>query len=125
MIWNWSYHNTIVFSWWHTSSAIGLFAACLLVVTISLSHEYIAFFQAQHDREALTHEATYASLAQHGAINYQVPGRLQRSLFYGMRTFFTVFLMLIMMTFNGFLIISIITGAVIGHYLLGRGAAHH
>lgn len=120
MVWNWSYDNTVVFSWWRTSSALGLGFTCLLVMVISLASEMVSFLQAQQDREALVQETTYASLAAHGTVNYQTPGKAQRAFLYGVRTYLSILLMLIMMTFNGYLIFSIIVGAVLGHYALGH-----
>lgn len=125
MIWNWDPRAIIVFSWWTTTSYAGLLFSSFLVVLISLLHELVGYYQAQRDRDALAHEVSYASLAAHGVVQYQTPGRVQRALLYGMRTYLTILLMLIMMTFNGYLIISIIVGAIIGHYMLGQGAAHH
>lgn len=125
MVWNWDTANTIVFGWWNTESWYGLLFSCIIVMLISLAYEGVGCWQRFRDREAATQEATYASLGVHHELAYVAPGRLQRSLLYGMRTFLGIFCMLIMMTFNGFIISSIVIGSIIGHYLLGYGSVHH
>lgn len=126
MVWNWDRANTIVFSWWKTASTHGLIAACLGVLVISLLYEALAFWQRSRDLEALNAESTYAGISLGGQRHvYEAPGKFQRSLLYALRSYFGILLMLIMMTFNGWLISSIVAGAFLGHYFIGAGVGCH
>lgn len=126
MVWNWNVSNTIVFSWWRTSSKLSLTGACILVTLITFAYEAIAYWQRARDQEALATEAHYASLGlNEDSTRYRAAGRWSRASLYGVRTFGVILLMLIMMTFNGWLIGSIILGAVLAHYALGSAAGCH
>jgi len=45
--------------------------------------------------------------------------RLIRAVLYGATVFLSFFLMLVFMTYNAYLILSVVVGAAIGHYILG------
>lgn len=124
MWWNWDIHQTIVFPWWNTSTVLGFISACLAVVLLTVLHENLSFWQRRRDQEALAHEHNYVSLTT-GDASYRAPGRGQRSVLYGLRSFTSILLMLIAMTFNGYLILSIVIGSVIAHYFVGVGAGSH
>lgn len=124
MWWNWSTHNTIVFEWWQTSSRIGLFAATLLTILITIIYEAVAFLQAKQDREAITHQINLQTLAI-PPMQFEAPGKLRRALMYGLRTYLSILLMLIIMSFNGFLILAVVFGAIIAHHIFGHGSGCH
>ncbi len=124
MWWNWDSEQTIVFPWWRTSSGLGLLAACVFVLLLTVLHEGLAFWQRRRDQEALVHEHNYVSLTTAEA-SYRAPGRGQRSVLYGLRTFTSILLMPVAMTFNGYPILAIIVGAMAAHYHLGLGAGGH
>lgn len=127
MIWNWNYTNTIVFSWWRTSTGLGLITACGLVAIISMLYELVAGYQRFLDQKAWAEDRAFSSLSLAPgppATSSAMPSPWARAFFYGMRCYLGILLMLIMMTFNGFLIVAIIIGAIIGHYLIGSGAGN-
>ena len=126
MVWNWDVDNTIVFSWWTTSSKVGLAGACVLVALLSFLWEGLAYWQRARDQEALATESHYANLGlTEEPLRYRVAGRWSRALLYGVRTFGAIVLMLTMMTFNGWLIGSIVLGSILAHYSLGSMTGCH
>ena len=126
MIWNWSTHNVIVFSWWTTNSILGLISACIAIALISLGYEAISSFQCYLDQcvFAMEHHAPVGVVFE-GVRRRPASGNMVRASLYGLRSFAGIFLMLIMMTFNGYLILAIVVGAVLGHYFFGGRAACH
>lgn len=128
MIWNWNVDNQILYSWWHTHTVTGLLLSCILVAFISFSFEWLAYWQNLCDHEAQVAEASYVSISTLPASMatfrpYRAPGRLRRSIIYGVRSLLAIKLMLIAMTFNGQLILSIVGGAVAAHWLIGSGSS--
>ncbi|KAJ1971871.1 copper transpport protein, partial [Dimargaris verticillata] len=45
--------------------------------------------------------------------------RVTRAMAYSVQVFYSFMLMLIFMTYNGYLIVSVVVGTAIGHYLFG------
>ena len=56
----------------------------------------------------------------------RLPGwkRANLAVIFGLQTYLSVLLMLIMMTYNGYLILGLIAGAVVGYYRFGGGSCH-
>lgn len=116
--------NTIVYSWWHTYTPLGLMLSCITVVALSAGYEFLSFWQRIRDAEARQAETSYMSVTTGGTRPYQSPGKLNRTLLYGLRSLWSIKLMLIMMTFNGYLILSLVTGSILAHWILGVGGAN-
>jgi len=58
---------------------------------------------------------------RHGQKLYAVPpvARIARALLYALMAFLSFFLMLIFMTYNAYLILAVVAGAGLGHYIFG------
>ena len=127
MIWNWNTHNTIVFSWWTTKSILGLISACIGITLISLGYEAISSLQRYLDQNVFVMEHQHAPVGAvfEGINRRPASGNMARALLYGLRSFVGIFLMLIMMTFNGYLVLAIVVGAILGHYFFGGRVACH
>lgn len=124
MLWHWSVNNAIVFNWWRTSSRFGLFCAAVLTFLITILYEAVAFLQNKQDREAITHQINLQTLAI-PPMQFEAPGKLRRSVLYGVRTYLSILLMLIVMSFNGYLILAVVYGAIAAHYIFGQGTGCH
>ncbi|CCK70344.1 low-affinity Cu transporter KNAG_0E00760 [Huiozyma naganishii CBS 8797] len=98
MSFTWSYMNTcVIFHWWRITSLPGLLLSCLFLVQFSVLYEYMKYrLRSKNSRMARN------------------KGR--RSVFYGVQVGFSFLLMLVFMTYNGWLMLSVVVGAILGHY---------
>ncbi|EGO00171.1 hypothetical protein SERLA73DRAFT_180611 [Serpula lacrymans var. lacrymans S7.3] len=149
MLWNTNIIDTcIVFPQWHISSHTGFVLSCLVIVGLGVLYEYLRVFQRQVDRRiALSlgkgksrarsssgrNSPTNASDFEEAAlltgrrtlkpskIGTPVPpfARALRASLYGVSVFLSFFLMLVFMTYNAYLILAVVVGAVIGHFIFG------
>jgi len=149
MLWNTQIEDTcIVFRQWHISSRFVFAISFLVVIFISLGYEYIRAYQRNVDRRialALCRGKARDSGAVSGRTSPGLPGediegagllsgrpkklsaltpvpfypRVLRAALYGAQVFVSFFLMLVFMTYNAYLILAVVLGASIGHFVFG------
>ncbi|KAI0030941.1 Ctr copper transporter [Vararia minispora EC-137] len=146
MLWNTQIEDTcIVFRQWHISSKFIFALSCIAIIAISIGYEWLRAYQRSVDfRVALAlsrnkdrpvsgrssplpsdHDAEEAGLLSGRAfkaktlIPVPVTPRALRATLYGASVFVSFFLMLVFMTYNAYLILSVVLGAAIGHYVFG------
>lgn len=143
MLWNTNIIDTcIVFRSWHITSNAAFFFSFFLVVALGVSYEYLRIFCHRFDQNLVVSltEKTKAPIRlpstrssperddSHSVSGRQprfsFPGipvplvsRLTRATLYGATVFLSFFLMLIFMTYNAYLILAVVLGAAIGHFL--------
>lgn len=118
MSFTWSYKNTcIIFSWWKISTSSGLLLSCMILVILSILYEWFKY------RLQLYNSYQVLSLPLNGSTRpNSVVGsnrRMVSSCLYGCQVGFSFLLMLVFMTYNGWLMLSVLIGATIGHYWFG------
>ncbi|SCU98524.1 LAMI_0F15060g1_1 [Lachancea mirantina] len=116
MLFTWAYKDTcVVFKWWHIKTIPHMFFSCFAVGALAYLYEYLKY-------------CCHKSLVHHGGAVSANTGltsgmgrslRLRRSVWYGLQVGFSFMLMLVYMTYNGWLMISVVLGAIYGHYVWG------
>lgn len=146
MLWNTQIEDTcIVFRQWHISSKFIFFLSCLAVIGISLGYEWLRAYQRKLDlRIALALSRSKArsvsgrsspvphepgveeegllsghTIKPNALIPVPIFARTLRATLYGACVFVSFFLMLVFMTYNAYLILAVVLGAGIGHYVFG------
>ncbi|RHZ48852.1 hypothetical protein Glove_541g31 [Diversispora epigaea] len=131
MLWNWETKNVcIVFSWWSANSVPSLIFSCLIVLLLAVSFEVLRNLSRKYDlkiysaahRELEGGDSSNSSTVNNNNRFVRVTYIQQfiRSVIYSIQVFLSFFLMLIFMTFNGFLIISLVIGAGLGYFFFGK-----
>ena len=104
MSFTWSYQDTcIIFEWWHIHSLLQFLISCIIIVSLSIYYEYLKYKFVKFANE-------------NNAIRSQRNERWNKALQYGIQVGFSFMLMLVFMTYNGWLMICIVVGATIGHF---------
>lgn len=104
MSFTWSYQNTcIIFEWWHIRSLLQFLISCIIIVSLSIYYEYLKYKFAKNSSE------TNVTRSQRNE-------KWHRAIQYGIQVGFSFMLMLVFMTYNGWLMLCIVIGATIGHY---------
>lgn len=108
----WSYKDTcIIFSCWKIKTSLDLLLSCVVLISLSLTYEWLKYnLQLYNSRQV----SLPLHLNGHTRLNCVVGSCL-----YGCRVGFSFLLMLVFMTYNGWLMLSVLIGAMVGHYLFG------
>ncbi|KAJ3778618.1 copper transporter [Lentinula raphanica] len=137
----------IVFRSWHISTNTAFGSSCLAIVALGVLYEYLRVVQKSVDtrialslvkdkrrnrsRSSSGRNTPELPLEEEGLLSGRVfkanvtgvpvplPSRIARSLLYGISVFLSFFLMLVFMTYNAYLILSVVLGAALGHFIFG------
>ncbi|CDH50389.1 ctr2p [Lichtheimia corymbifera JMRC:FSU:9682] len=140
MIFNWQIKDVcVVFEWWHIRGIPSLLISCLAVFAIAACFEYVrarssALEQTwlnvnakkrQDDEEITTNNANESTtlLQPSGSGNPRLSRHqhMALSVIYAFLVAISFWLMLVFMTYNGFLMLAVVLGAGVGHYFFGNG----
>ncbi|KAG9056712.1 hypothetical protein FS842_009804 [Serendipita sp. 407] len=122
MLWNTNIINTcIVFRQWHIHSHFQFVLSFLAIMALGCGYEYLRDVQRRVDHKIavqLVNSGKGKNVADSGI---EVPfwSRVLRASLYGASVFVSFFLMLVFMTYNGYLILATVLGAALGHYIYG------
>ncbi|KAL7320939.1 copper transpport protein [Mucor circinelloides] len=145
MLFNWQVENTcVVFRWWHISGPISMILSCIAIFLIAAGYEWIRAYSkaiesrwkeaeillerngqigADDEEEEQEHGGQQRSLVhayqQHTRLSKQ--REFVRSSIYAGLVAISFWLMLVFMTYNGYLMIATVLGAGFGHFIFGNG----
>ncbi|RYO76976.1 hypothetical protein DL764_010259 [Monosporascus ibericus] len=119
MLFTWDTTNLcIVFRQWHVRGPASLVVSLMAIVAICAGYE--ALREATRRYEARTdkqEEATGPRRKNQGEASKR--RRLIKSVLYGVQNFYAFMIMLLFMTYNGWVMIAVAVGAGIGYYVFG------
>ncbi|CAG8579454.1 17438_t:CDS:2, partial [Dentiscutata heterogama] len=129
MLFNWDTTNLcIIFSWWKVNGIPLLILSCFFVALIGVVYELLKYLSRKYDEKI--YESCYRQISNDEEENPPAPvnrvvklkrsQQLIRSFIYAIQAFISFFIMLIFMTYNGFLMISVVIGAGIGFFFFGK-----
>ncbi|GJJ73166.1 solute carrier family 31 (copper transporter), member 1 [Entomortierella parvispora] len=138
MLFNWSTENLcVVFESWRINTPFALVLSCLVIIALSASYELLRAQSRQFEERLIEgdrkrHEESRGAVSGDAAedetpllsprphvLRLSNQQQLTRALFYMAQVFVGFFLMLIFMTYNGYLMISTVLGAGIGFFYFG------
>ncbi|SCU86939.1 LAFA_0E03840g1_1 [Lachancea sp. 'fantastica'] len=107
MLFTWNYENTcVVFKWWHIRTVPQLVFSMIVIILISHLYEYLKYYAGR-------------SVATGGSGNGR-SAKISRASWYGLQVGFSFMLMLVFMTYNGWLMLAVVMGAAWGNYSWGN-----
>ncbi|KAF2207658.1 hypothetical protein CERZMDRAFT_102145 [Cercospora zeae-maydis SCOH1-5] len=119
MLFTWDTSNLcIVFSSWRISGAWSLIWSLAAVVALTAGYEAVR--EASRRYEAGLERRTGGGRT-HASASEEQKGKLIKALLYGFQVFYSFFIMLLFMTYNGWIMIAVGVGATVG-YLMFSGA---
>ncbi|KAL6946826.1 hypothetical protein ACO0QE_001678 [Hanseniaspora vineae] len=128
MLFTWNYKNTcIVSSKWHIKTVHGMFLSCIAIAFISYLYEYLKFRINNFKIRNKLNRVALASSSDESQVSVSTgftginrkknkEKHLKESMLYGLQIFYSFMLMLVFMTYNGWLMISVVVGAIVGHF---------
>jgi copper transporter 1 len=123
MYWNWSAKVPYVFfKWWTIESLNDMILSCLCVFLLAFFYESFGIIrvkldlyfskQNQKDKDNLCCKRETSFRRQ-----WTFKQQLIRSLVHALQTFYALFVMMIFMTYNGYLNTALIIGAFFGYFI--------
>ncbi|ORX99445.1 Ctr copper transporter [Basidiobolus meristosporus CBS 931.73] len=125
MVFNWDYENLcVVFRWWRITSFSTLLISFVLVFALTASYEMLRDYTRNWERKvqlSLQNRSRDRGITEdeRGFVFLTPPQKVKRAVLYATQVFVSFFLMLVFMTYNGYLIIATVLGAGFGFYLFG------
>ncbi|KAI8710469.1 Copper transport protein [Fusarium sp. LHS14.1] len=135
MLFTWNTTNLcIVFRQWHIHSTASLVFSLLAVVLLGIGYEALRTLSRRYDTAASKH---INALPSDGAVTedtpFHAPGQNQaqanyhthlvKAVLYTLQNFYVFMLMLVFMTYNGWVMIAVSVGAFLGCLLFGHTTA--
>lgn len=133
MLFTWNTKNLcIVFEQWHIRSTAGLIFSLLAVVAIGAGYEalresirrYEHYLNLKneavpHDADDNVNETTPFLIPGQSRPKLSREAHLVKAVLYGIQNFYAFMIMLIFMTYNGWVMIAVSMGAFLGYLLFG------
>ncbi|KAF8469585.1 Ctr copper transporter family-domain-containing protein [Kalaharituber pfeilii] len=131
MLFTWNTENLcLVFHWWHVSGNVSLILSLLAVVALSAGYEFLREltrrFELRVDSVPQPTNEETSSLLPGSAVSPRARNQkahLIKGVLYGLQVFYSFFIMLLFMTYNGWVMIAVAVGAFVGYVLWGGATA--
>ncbi|KAI6787753.1 hypothetical protein KC361_g9399 [Hortaea werneckii] len=113
MFFTWDTGNLcIVFPSWRITGTFSLILSLIAVMALTAAYEGIC--EASRRYETGLAEKT-KDRTQNSAVTDEKKSELVKAAFYGLRVFYTFFIMLIFMTYNGWIMLAVSVGGFLGY----------
>jgi copper transporter 1 len=132
MLFTWNTKNLcIVFRWWHIRSDAGLIFSLLAIVAITASYEALRsatrryenwVAKRQHEIPIVT-ERTPFLWSGRNQVEVSQRAHVIKALLYAAQSFYGFMLMLLFMTYSGWVMIAMTVGAFVGYLLFGNNTS--
>ncbi|EME79429.1 uncharacterized protein MYCFIDRAFT_34933 [Pseudocercospora fijiensis CIRAD86] len=140
MLFTWNTKNLcVVFEGWRVTGVWSLIYTILAVIALTAGYEAVREasrrFELQHARkiEGLHHSSgsiptpnersSLLGLAGNSVAAEEKKGKTIKAVLYGVQVFYSFFIMLLFMTYNGWIMIAVGVGATIGYMLFSESSA--
>ncbi|XP_003747130.1 high affinity copper uptake protein 1 [Galendromus occidentalis] len=122
MTFNFSDDVTLLFDWWHPKDVLGMLVSCAVIFAMAATLEMLrAFRDAMYVRSRQT--GSSSSLISSSSMSWTsaifAPCHITQTILYFIQVVAGYMLMLLFMTFNGYVCIAIVLGATVGHFAFG------
>ncbi|PWW78855.1 Ctr-domain-containing protein [Tuber magnatum] len=135
MLFTWSTKDLcLVFHGWHVRNTTTLILSLLAVIALSAGYEFVRDLARRYatrvdgvpsiseETSSLLPGRAGAAVAA-GGVGRRRNGRIGKAVFYGVQVFYSFFIMLLFMTYNGWVMISVAVGSAIGYAIWGGSGA--
>lgn len=131
MLFTWSTRNLcIVFRWWHIGSTVSLVLSLLAIVVIGMGYEAlregIRRFEVMTSKRAesvppseTVTETTPFLWSGQNRVEVSRRAHVIKAVLYGIQNFYAFMIMLIFMTYNGWVMIAVTVGSSLGYLIFG------
>ncbi|KAF3279447.1 hypothetical protein TWF970_004007 [Orbilia oligospora] len=133
MLFTWDPTNLcIIFRSWHIRGTVSLIFSLLAIVALTAGYEFVREVSRRYEakleakRGILTVDESSSLLPGRegpGGTTIQKDGQLIKALLYALQVFYSFFIMLLFMTYNGWVMLAVAVGAFVGYMIWGNTSA--
>ncbi|OLN88787.1 Copper transport protein CTR2 [Colletotrichum chlorophyti] len=117
MLFTWDTKNLcIVFRQWHVRSTSGLVISLLLVVALAAGYEALRAASRRYERSV---DKRVESLPRREQAEASRSAHIVKAALYAAQNFYAFMLMLVFMTYNGWVMVAVAVGAFVGYIAFG------
>ncbi|KAJ5032486.1 uncharacterized protein L3040_009090 [Drepanopeziza brunnea f. sp. 'multigermtubi'] len=121
MLFTWDTTNLcLVFRWWHIRSTGGLLISLLAVVGLTAFYEAIRSASRRYEN-IVARKTGEAPRRNQVEVNRQA--HVIKALLYALQTFYAFMLMLLFMTYNGWVMAAMAVGSFVGYLVFGNNTS--
>ncbi|KAF4967611.1 hypothetical protein FSARC_4858 [Fusarium sarcochroum] len=118
MLFTWDTTNLcIVFRQWHVRSTTSLFFSLVAVILLAIGYEALRSLSRRYE-ETLDNRVRATPRQSQGQADQRA--HLIKAVLYGLQNFYAFMLMLVFMTYNGWVMVSVSLGAFLGYLFFGQ-----
>ncbi|KAG5940723.1 hypothetical protein E4U59_002265 [Claviceps monticola] len=118
MLFTWDTKNLcIVFRQWHVRSTPGLIASLIAVVLLAMGYEALRALSRKYENAV---NRRILAMPRQSHENASKQGHVLKAVLYGVQNFYAFMLMLVFMTYNGWVMIAVSLGAFLGYLSFGH-----
>ncbi|RDW74010.1 CTR2 long splice variant [Coleophoma crateriformis] len=121
MLFTWDTTNLcLVFRWWHIRSNAGLVLSLLAVVAITAGYEAVRSASRKYETWVAKRQD---SVPRRNQVEVTKRAHIIKALLYAFQNFYAFMLMLLFMTYNGWVMIAVAVGAFLGFIVFGNNTS--
>ncbi|KAG6087025.1 hypothetical protein E4U31_002010 [Claviceps sp. LM219 group G6] len=121
MLFTWDTKNLcIVFRQWHVRSTPGLIASLIAVVLLAMGYEALRALSRKYENAV---NRRILAMPRQSQENASKQGHVLKAVLYGVQNFYAFMLMLVFMTYNGWVMIAVSLGAFLGYLSFGHSTS--
>ncbi|KAK2002245.1 ctr copper transporter [Colletotrichum falcatum] len=121
MLFTWDTKNLcIVFRQWHVRSTSGLIVSLLLVVALAAGYEALRAASRRYENSV---NKRVESLPRREQAEASRSAHLLKAALYAAQNFYAFMLMLVFMTYNGWVMVAVAIGAFVGYAVFGSSTS--
>ncbi|KIV84684.1 hypothetical protein PV11_00453 [Exophiala sideris] len=138
MLFTWSSENLcIVFRQWRVTSTFSLILSLLAIVLLTAGYECVREISRRYEQKHSAEMAAYSTsgsstpplhesssllgVVRDSRAAAERRGTIMKALLYAVQVFYSFFIMLLFMTYNGWVMLAVAVGAFVGYLLFGQG----
>ncbi|KAF2836282.1 Ctr copper transporter [Patellaria atrata CBS 101060] len=119
MLFTWNTENLcIVFRQWRIDSTLSLIVSLLLIVALTAGYELVREASKRYEARTVQKDG----LRRQGTQDDQKT-KMVKAAFYAVQVFYSFFIMLLFMTYNGFVMLAVAVGAFVGYMAFASSSA--
>ncbi|KAJ4861108.1 ctr copper transporter family domain-containing protein [Trichoderma breve] len=121
MLFTWDTTNLcIVFRQWHIRSNTSLVLSLIAVVLIGIGYEFLRSVSRRYEASLA---ARLETVPRQNRESVSKRGHVIKAILYAIQNFYAFMLMLVFMTYNGWVMVAVSLGAFLGYLLFGHSTS--
>ncbi|KAE9962986.1 hypothetical protein BLS_009814 [Venturia inaequalis] len=121
MLFTWSTQDLcIVFRGWHVHDTFSLIWTLLAIIALTAGYEGVRELSRRYEMETLIR---LEGLPRGSRAQVERHSKIYKAFLYAVQVFYSFFIMLLFMTYNGWVMLAVAVGSFVGYLAFGQGSS--